>query len=240
MITPKIFIYQDFYNYYNNPTNFDILTYVINDVYYFYDDTNKKSILYQANLPSTYFEYTIQNLNPIRIYVQFLNNNDILFIKLRNVDGLNYGDHFHIGKSLQPLTNEHRTKINRTSILNKNPIFLHWSLQDVVKKKRNMYTKCTIRDQIEDLNNIDNILCTNRQTKMKDEFDKTNTNINQRSNTIISGLSPNFLNLLSIIKHILRRPFFPLEIERKIYDGPNGGRYIKKNNKKIYLKHKKL
>lgn len=103
-----------------------------------------------------------------------------------------------------------------------------------------MYTKCIIYDRSEDLNHIDNILCTNRQTTMKDEFDKTNIGINPRAGTIVPGLSPNQLDLLPIIKHILRRPFYPLQQagSKKIYIGPRGGKYIKRKNKKVYIKVK--
>lgn len=86
-MTSKItFIYQKFYDYYyySNP---DILPYNGNGVYYYYDEINKKSILNYNSIPNKYFQYTIQNTNPtkiytVTIYIQFLNNNDILFIKL--------------------------------------------------------------------------------------------------------------------------------------------------------------
>ena len=101
-----------------------------------------------------------------------------------------------------------------------------------------MFTKCTIRDNKEKLSNIKNILCTNRQNKFfKDELNaQYNTSINSRVNPLVQGLSPHDLNLLAIIKHILRRPFYPIHLAGgNTFKGPRGGEYIIKNAKKIYL-----
>ena len=61
-----------------------------------------------------------------------------------------------------------------------------------------------------------------------------NSKINSRANPILQNLSPHDLNLLEVIKHILRRPFYPLQLAgNKIHIGARGGKYIIKNNKKI-------
>ena len=139
-------------------------------------------------------------------------------------------------------------------------IFLHWSYQDFISDpknpKRNKGAYCAYRNIIyigEDLDNIEDILCTNRKSKMVDEF-------NQSHNIGFLGANtrndPFKLKLLPIIKHILRRPFYPINIagghkihtrnnnktktskyitksgiKYSIYVGPRGGHYIKVNNK---------
>ena len=101
-----------------------------------------------------------------------------------------------------------------------------------------MFTKCTLRDNIENLDKIYEILCTNKSKNFKQEFNaKYNSTINPYVNPILKGLSPNDFNLLSIIKHILRRPFYPLQIAgSEVHKGLRGGLYKIKNNKKIYIK----
>jgi hypothetical protein len=238
MTSTNIFIYQLFHNYYLTNPNLDIISDNNNIQYYYYIGKNK--ITYTLPIPYKYISYIIPNTNKkVDIYIEFQNNMDILFIILRQTQYGFAGDHFHIGPGISGI-NEHRSN-KKTGLIvnNNNPIFLHWSLQDDSKGKRNMFTKCTIRDGAEDLNHIDNILCTNRQNMtMKDEFDRTNIGINPRAGTIVPGLSPNQLDLLPIIKHILRRPFYPLQQagSKKIYIGPRGGKYIKRKNKKIYVK----
>jgi hypothetical protein len=220
-------IYDIFYNYYSNIQNQDILRHPLNyslPQYYYYDKKTSKN-LQSKILPNQYFIY-----NNIQIYIQFINNNELLFIIPRNTLYGLVGDHFHIGPIKISQKNINRSKINRSIVINKNPIFLHWSLQDIIKQERNMFSKCTIQDNFESLNQIDQILCTNRSHKLKDEFNaKYNSALNSSVNPIVQGLSPNDLNLLVIIKHILRRPFYPLQIagrtintinKNKIYNGP--------------------
>jgi hypothetical protein len=248
MSSPQFFIYQTFLIYYLNPRNPDILyhTNIIN--YYYYDEKNKNNKLQSAILPNRYFIYNdINNNINVTIYIKIINQDEFLFIIPRQVGPDLFGNHFHIGKENKQLINQHRSKTFNRQIKNTNPIFLHWSLQDPIKQERNMFTKCTIRDGLtigtglEDLDDIDQILCTNRQNMLfKDEFNATYiSGINPRVYNIIQGLSPHDLNLLAIIKHILRRPFYPLSAAggaaNQIFTGPRGGKYIVKNNKKIYL-----
>lgn len=224
MNSQQVFIYKTFYKYYES-----IIEQNNNNLnYYYYNTINNKSVLQSATLPKQYIIY-----NNIKIYIYFLKNDDMLFIIPRkNKNNILLGDHFHIGPIIKPQKNISR------SIINKDQIFLHWSLQDDIKHERNMFTKCTIRNNIENLDDIDNILCTNRKNKtFIEEFNRTyNTQINPNYNPILLGLSPNDLNLLAIIKNILRRPFYSLQnAGNTIYIGMRGGKYIIKNNKKKYI-----
>jgi hypothetical protein len=235
MSSNQFFIYQIFWNYYENKQNPDILHHNNKIYYYYYDQINNIFIKKFKQLPNLYIIY-----NNISIFIEFLGNNDILFIIPRQVGPDLFGDHFHIGPMKTSQKNLNRSK-PFNFIANNFPIFLHWSLQDTIKQERNMFSKCTIRDRLEDLADIENILCTNIQNKLfKDKFNtKFNATIHPSVNPILNGLSPHDLNLLAIIKHILRRPFYPLHLAGgalyQIFTGPRGGKYVLKNNKKIYL-----
>ena len=57
------------------------------------------------------------------------------------------------------------------------------SFQDILNKRKDMMRKCNFRNKLEDIDNIRNILCTNRKNNMLNTFQ----------------------NMIDIVEYILRR-----------------------------------
>jgi hypothetical protein len=213
-----LFDYKIFYDYYSDPTN----SYVNNSpiqVYYF-KFSNGIYVNTPKLLTEPYFVY-----NNTEIYITLIGNDQILFtIVETDKQGINWANHFHIGTNIQFNV---RRKIKKT-----NTVFMHFSKQDYVNNKKDMSKKCNFRDKLEDLNNIENILCTNKTTEnLKDTYE----------------------HLTDTVKFIMRQPFFPPSLvggkrlkrtntfafknkqKLRIYEGPRGGKYININGK--FVKH---
>ena len=86
-----------------------------------------QNILKRKRLWGPYFRFNGKN-----IFIEVINKNQLLFTILRQSTILKdviWADHFHVGKGTLE-TNVNITNIMRKNVLNKHPIFLHWSFQD--------------------------------------------------------------------------------------------------------------
>lgn len=107
-----------------------------------------------------------------------IGNREVLFTIIRpDSNNVYWADHFHIGNVI------FKNVVRR--IYNVDTVFLHYSFQDNKNKVKDMTQKCNFRNKMEDINNISNILCTNRRSTMNIEF----------------------LDFIDIVTHILQRPY---------------------------------
>lgn len=163
------FNYQDFFNYYSNQNNFYLNNIPIAINFYKYE--NNKYVKTTDKISGQYFTFA----NNI-IYVVLLDNDQILFTILRPDNNNAYwADHFHIGNMISDnITNK---------IKNVDTVFLHFSYQDTIRNMKDMTRKCNFKNNYEDIDNIKNILCTNRKSTMVTVFG----------------------NMIDIVEHILKR-----------------------------------
>jgi hypothetical protein len=183
------FDYKVFYSYYSNINNFYLNNIPITVKFY---ERNKEST---AILSGQYFIF--DNIN---IYVTLIGNNEILFTIIRpDSNNVYWADHFHIGKII----------FNNVVRGNKNvdTVFLHYSFQDNKNGIKDMSRKCNFRNNMEDLDNIPNILCTNKGSTMNIQF----------------------VDFIDLITHILQRPYKGPHI--------GGSKYNIKQLKEIAKKH---
>lgn len=189
MSSSVYFDYNTFFKYYSDPSNF-LQNNIQIKINFFKGLFNA---LDNDFLPIAYF-----NFNNIDIYVT-IKENDIFFTLPKYDNNILWADHFHIGFKLKDDVRRRNKNVDM--------VFFHLSIQNIEAGRKDMYHKCNFRDRLEDINDIANILCTNRRhDNMKSVFE----------------------GLLPIVIHILRKPF---DVNLQL----NGGLFH--NYKKTTRKH---
>lgn len=214
-----LFDYDKFFKYYSNPSNFykSSISIKVN----FFRPVHGLSTRDTDYLSDEYFVVDDKD-----IYITIIEN-EIIFTILRT-DKYNayWADHFHIGR--ETMKNVYRKKDNSDLV------FFHFSFQNFEQNKKDMSEKCNFRNRFEDINDIGNIMCSNRSS----------TNPVQMKDMMKS--------YFSIVEHILRKPFVASlqmtggkilnRIKQKyngkpVYVGSRKGLYtINKNGKCVCIK----
>jgi len=179
------FDYQIFYDYYTNRHQIypDIFKYnqIPISANYFHYSKSQGYTLQISSLSGPYITYNNQD-----IFITLLpNTNQFLFniVRFDTITNKNWNDHFHIG------FNNNYDNVYRKNT-KQDIIFFQFSYQNISKGEKEIIMKCNFRNRNEDINNIESIYCTNK--------------------SVPTTMQQTFNSYLSIVKHILRRPFFPL------------------------------
>lgn len=179
--------YAFIYSYYTNTNNFFLNNIPIHAWYYKFDQKHN-SIKKSERVSGSYFEFDNKN-----IYVKE-HNGELLFTILRPVNegkfkNVWWSDHFHIGNDII-----HGIGKNKGNSID--TIFLHYSYQDILEKKKDMIQKCNFVNQSESYTNLASARCTNRNSTIGQTFTPEN---------------------LKIVEHIFSRPYVGPHIGGKKY-----------------------